>query len=95
MTTDISRLIGSLRAFPTHGEHAVHGVKVHKPETGIYRDDNNKSFALDHCHLSHRSGIDALASLVLPGWVGGMVTGAVFTGAGLFFIYLRWKEDRK
>ena len=41
------------------------------------------------------SGIDALASLVLLGWVGGMVTGAVFTGAGLFFIYLRWKEDRK
>ena len=41
------------------------------------------------------SGIDALASLVLPGWVGGMATGAVFTGAGLFFIYPRWKEERK
>ena len=47
----------------------------------------------DRCETTDMAS--GVAAYVRSSGVGGMVTGAVFTGAGLFFIYLRWKEDRK
>lgn len=39
--------------------------------------------------------IGTLISSVLPSWVGGLTIGAIFGVTVVFFIYPRWKNDRR